>query len=452
MASQDTEAILAIQHQRAEETQLSMLELLPYELKHAVAVCCNPEAVINLALTGPTFYAFIKDAEVSVSAKIIKHTIGPDFIGLATALHLTESSLWSHVAFNGTEQSQAQLITFLTDESLGCDRPAQLRHSYNLNDTIQMLQFRSAVDYYASILSEEARLRAPKSGDPMCYYSPFLDRVQPLQLKLQSSMPVSATELGRYTKALYLMQLGCNLYKRPLNNGTVNWRSGPVYRAAQQFWTRFAPWEHQQVRCVQTMLEDHMFYLMYPQDFGRKAMRNPFKLRELIGIFLLSHDLCETMEIEKHGTAKSSIEGFQHQLSDAPMRREAWFSNDDEPWLEKNPVNGDVSLNAEPIFARYPEDDSGPRDAWLQTLLFISTEDPALHSHQHMNNYLGCETCLTLSGFVFLDRAKLDTYSGGLLQTTDYMVNASSDMWIIVELLRFHTWGRSVGYHRFARL
>ena len=106
---------------------------------------------------------------------------------------------------------------------------------FNLALATDLFFFDRVVSDYAAAVSKLALSHLPSNGPPA---------------------PCSEKETARIKKALYIFQLLHYIFFRGhsrTNMDEISRDSGWFH-----FWKRFAPWEMQQVRCVQELLAEHI--------------------------------------------------------------------------------------------------------------------------------------------------------------------------------------------------
>lgn len=109
--------------------------------------------------------------------------------------------------------------------------------------------------------------------------------------------------------------------------------------------------------------------------------------------------------------------------------RELWYVLHDSMWIEDSRMDIDLNPIAD-IINKYPEADSGPRDAWAHTLL----QADLLQSHMnHETMFIngarsafrcGHQACQW--GFAYWDRKRLEIIARDPLPTTEQMISAGN--------------------------
>lgn len=221
----------------------SKLENLGPELKNIIAGFCDAKSVMNLALSGIVFYDHIKRQERPIIKGILASQIGEDVLRLAAAR--LETSGWNRIHSPRSDEEDRKCVTRVMDCHLSRTSPSRANtFGMNLGDVAKLQSFHSVTLYYADVLSSIALYDAP---GPLTEWHAHLPH--PINC-------VSPTEFRRFVKALYIFELVGNLFKKEyMHDEDPN-----MYVANQEFWGHFAPWEQQQVRCVQTILLRHLSY------------------------------------------------------------------------------------------------------------------------------------------------------------------------------------------------
>ncbi|OTA97432.1 hypothetical protein M434DRAFT_384461 [Hypoxylon sp. CO27-5] len=309
-----TEAVQAAMFE-ADRYSRSRLELLPWELKRAVAAECDVETVVNLALTGPVFYNFIKNDEASIAKKIVKDTVGTELIHIATALNWTESTFWKKNIVDGTEQARAAQITVLTNMFFKPNHSADLWFNYTLGDALRMLSFYSVATSYASALSM-IKSRPPRPRILASHYDLS-------QMPAGKIIPVPEQERTRFMKVLYLMQIGCNLHDEIFDDPDEE-NPSVLYRAVREFWAQFASSEQRKVRVAEVLLENYLYGLIISESRGLQITSLWDAHQDIVLQFVVSHGLREIASLEKRFELRSSILDFENNiLTIWPCRRTA---------------------------------------------------------------------------------------------------------------------------------
>ncbi|KAI1373229.1 hypothetical protein F4677DRAFT_462410 [Hypoxylon crocopeplum] len=322
----DGTAMEAIQaaKDRGVELGRSALESLPCELKDMIAASCDAKTAINLALAGPVLYEVVKRDEVRLATTILKTQISPDLKRLIVALRSTEPSEWRHGINNEAQERlsmQVVVVTTLSFQSsmlgFGSDGIG-----YTLQEAVRYQKIYSTARHYAKILAEAALKHGPRSIEPDNTGAPappdYVTRV-------------SAEELHRFTRALIILQLSCRIFPddlpRPRPDGYVT----HLYTLCRNFWSLFAPWEQQQVRCVQTMMMHHVKNALQSEE-ARGNLGEWLIRSSLLGFFVCRNGLPAIRDLERRGRLRRSLLDLDLRLMTTPqhLRQQAWFTENDE--------------------------------------------------------------------------------------------------------------------------
>ncbi|KAL7629708.1 hypothetical protein AAE478_001231 [Parahypoxylon ruwenzoriense] len=358
---------------------------LPLECFLSIAASSGPSTAINLALTGPAAYLAISGNERYLVDAMVYGAIGVNALPLALAQF--------HIGRPGRQNVR----------------------SLSMCKARQLVSFHAAVTYYADVLARRAMSRGPRPTNQ----DTITGEDVPACLK-----QVSARESDRFIRALYILQL----VSRP------EW---------QGVWTNSPPWLNQQVRCIQEILQDHLLEVI-ENDPGNAKKRRPWvPSQSLLAQFVVNTSLQVIWDQECQGSIVRAVMAYQKEATPSTIKQ-AWFSDDDKPWLKRD-AGGRVSLNVDHVVTAWLEDDSGPRDSWLHTLLQMQVDEDTVFQ-PGIGCQFRCDRCMTIWGFVFWDREKLVWHSYNTMPTFEQMTGAASD--VFVSPFEFRKWsrGRKLGY------
>ncbi|KAI1775705.1 hypothetical protein F4818DRAFT_385896 [Hypoxylon cercidicola] len=338
----------ALQRARArmEESRQSAFEKLPKEMKGGVLAYCDVTSAMNLALTGPVLYDYVKGDEAWIATNILTAHVGMDLMPLAVAKYLAEKMHLREAMHH--EAEDAVQITSFVDTVLRPDLKTfnPTRVTFTIKMAAQFLSFHSSVTYYTNRLAARAILQGP-----------LFENAKYVPRYIQS---LADRELRRFMRVLYILQLSYYLFPRGGSPPEHYEELSPLGSACARFWTSFAPWEQQQVRCAQEMMHTHIARTLTSLDPSLDPSLNPnsFMTAFLLGYFVVHKGLEAIMRDESRCALLESVRDFSRDMSHpANYRRESY---DDKPWLKTSPNGNHVNL--------FQEEDPGPRDAWLSTL------------------------------------------------------------------------------------
>lgn len=127
-------------------------------------------------------------------------------------------------------------------------------------------------------------------------------------------------------------------------------------------------------------------------------------------------------------------------LNPLPPRYKIWLRDMDESYLSYDKDFDQYRLDASLVMSYKKREDSGPRDAWLHTLLGHRSEDPIFEPGCQLQ--FSCDVCMTDWGYLLWDRAKLDWHSMGKMPSTEEMLKVSRDVSVTTEKFYSTDWGR----------
>ncbi|KAH9890313.1 hypothetical protein F4778DRAFT_753291 [Xylariomycetidae sp. FL2044] len=397
----------------AEEQSTSTLERLTTEIQDMIIYQLDPQSVMNLCLTGPVFRDKILGDENMIVKRVIQQSIGEDLLPLAIARFQAHSArTWlGQTSTRGLQnireavQELEEDIKWLADlcdyylkgGPMSREIPSVMRR---LKTAREVVCFHEAVCYYADSLAKEAARRGnwDRSFDsPTPTHTP------------------SSSEIARFRKALYIMELSRDMWSLK-----IHIRDPHLFKMLREcwhyFWRCFAPWENQQVRCVQEMLQRHLCRAFQP-GYVENYVIGPMVRRDISSV--PRWDLARLRSMEQQYVDATPLEGYM-EGGDVPwsLGPTTWYTRGEKLWL--NPVSrGKFSPDISHILDSFGETDTGPADAWYHGVLARSrVELPILrpmriqtHCHGHR---FECYYCSTMWGYVFWDRQTLDTIHGGI--------------------------------------
>ncbi|KAI0456736.1 hypothetical protein F5B21DRAFT_522073 [Xylaria acuta] len=368
---------------RADVNRLSRFERLPNELKlMIIGRIANPKYILNLALTGPQFCAFITIHEKRIAEDVIKYIIPAELLHLAVATYAATGTSWNihngDMALNSNQRlsdSYANSV-FQFVEQYRCPEGFTLQAEHpdglTLCDAFHYGTMHYAIITYARILARDALHNTPK----VLAFAPNLSR----------------TVLMRYQKALYIMQLVAELFA---------WRGGgqtmQMHRAWGMFWYALAPWEVEQVYCAQTLLTCRLF------DSLSKVLSTHRMSYHEGQRFVHFHGPMRIVALEEGGDPRTIATAFQNFRRWNPSGFLTWahcapgFGMQialDRISQRLNQSTGDGSL-------AYSEIDRGPMKHWY--CIFITRRLEKYPVPRGSHSFLSCMRCLTLAGYAFWD-------------------------------------------------
>ncbi|OTA98557.1 hypothetical protein M426DRAFT_258502 [Hypoxylon sp. CI-4A] len=430
---------------RMDTDRYSTLEKLPVELQDHIISFCDAPSAMNLALTGPKFYNIISQDEIRIAKRMVLDQVGVDLSPLVILRYYADEEGWP-VARNEEPnekvvEEMSSLMQALADwDALKTYNPFGFNSDFEctLVPADTMLSFHKTVCYYADTLSRHALTRGPRSTRPEH------NRECPVPGYVTS---VSETEMKRFVRSLYIFHVSSILFAHEFNPLNADGTASKMQRAWDSFWSTFWPWEHQQTRCIQVMLQGHLSRVaksepsVYEENDQSWSPSDP-----LLGQFTIFMGLDVLRNMEIQGAMKASLKTFEKcNLQTSLCRQNTWCEDTDLLWLRRDAhfVFLDVRGIKDTRF-RVQETEFGPSDAWLHTLLQRVVEDPILEPGKDCQ--FACEDCMTKWGFVFWDRSKLAWYSKGKMPTAGQMINISSGITVPFETYFEGLWGRKHGH------
>lgn len=206
---------------------------MPNELKSLVVDNINdPETLLNLAKTSKVFYSIMRYSEEEICGNMCLAKFGDKMLSLALAR--------SEAASASNKDSPGRLLVHIYEfVHYSLDQRIfgriDMYQEFNLGLATDLFSFDQVVSRYATKVSKLALRRLPGNEFPA---------------------PCNEREVARIKKALYIFQLLHYLFFRGYDR--TNMAEISRFSGWRHFWKRFAPWEMQQVRCVQELLAQHI--------------------------------------------------------------------------------------------------------------------------------------------------------------------------------------------------
>ncbi|KAI1134242.1 hypothetical protein F5Y05DRAFT_417436 [Hypoxylon sp. FL0543] len=411
-------------------------EGLPPELKNKV-ISKLPDAhsVFNLALTGPVFYNHIfhdDDGanERTIASDIVVAQVGSTLLPMAIARYEASIISWKR-------DLSSQAVPMPLNSSMLCENIVQFSNEHLegqhaarvkklparlalLPIAKDLLSCHEAIQHYAAVLSIKAATSMPSRQHRMNVY------------EAEDIIPNDREKL-RFSKALYIFQVISELFMVNTTNPII-WRPEDTgFSALAAFWRKFAPWENQQVRCIQRLLMDHIqppqgAFIIAPRSRLWKFVvaQGPSGLYDIYHRQRFSHHnvnftyLCWPRFIFAIHILHSSINDL------------VWYPSD-TLWLnftsQATQFNRLYILDAAHLLREFPEGDSGPAYIWYHMLCqnALPPQADGVSVFQAKHSFTRCENCLTNWGFPFWDRQKFDRYSSEEFPSMEAMQNALRD-------------------------
>ncbi|KAI0889568.1 uncharacterized protein GGS22DRAFT_182911 [Annulohypoxylon maeteangense] len=420
---------------------LSPLELLPPEIKLMILNFCDPQSAFNVAFTGPIMYRFVRLNEARIGRHIVCRDISPDLRCLAAGRYWIDK--FGYPAARGeagerrTSGKNIFTETFLI-RGLNDDRVFDIINPHSFYGNFQfslgvartIISFHDKIRYFASTLAENAVNKGPLPTRPLSNGDPTAPH---------HVTQVSPGELRRFIKALYIFDVASVVlpYVEFLEP------SNPQYAIWHNFWEKFSPWEQQQVRCVQQMLEDWVDHRVAQQGGYTMSLTEGFIQAQ----FVIDKGVPGLWELrtDNAGRVETQIKDFLDNriFNTLPPRGEITMRGMDEYWLDRDEVVDEVSLDATYLLNFYDDEDIGPRDSWIHTLL-----ENRIYHRIFRSGYFqqfSCESCMTKWGYIFWDRSKLEWHSSNTMPSGEEMVKVAVDAVLQHDTFRRAEWGRQKG-------
>ncbi|KAI1736604.1 hypothetical protein F4680DRAFT_451693 [Xylaria scruposa] len=368
---------------RTDVNCLSLLERLPNELKLMVIVhIADPLSIFKLALTGPEFCAFISAHEGTITETLVRKTIPAELLDIAVATYTAIESRWNvHNCIVDLDSRQLSscyvdwIVHFVEHYRSGrFTLRAQHPKGPTLYEGYCYLVMQDLMSEYADKLALLSMRNIPKAFG----FAP----------------EISPTVLIRYEKALYITQLVAELFA---------WRGGDqtirMHLAWGMFWYALAPWEIEQVYCVQTLLTWHVLEEMCKTSIHALAYDNWFSSAER---FVNYNGPVRLGALQRRGSP--------HWLTIALAIFKWWNPYSFIHWGHCAPEFG-LQLMLDRIGRRldqstedgspaFSDIDLGPMKNWYCIFLFGKLEEVR---PGRCHSFFSCMRCLVMSGYAFWD-------------------------------------------------
>ncbi|KAI1323333.1 hypothetical protein F5Y16DRAFT_403530 [Xylariaceae sp. FL0255] len=393
---------------RAVEPTPASLEGLPTELKLIITErVMDVKSTINLALSGPVFYAFVAGQESEIAAKCIMASIPRNFLGLAELVHLVSPP------FTTQEKPSEEAAKYLISAVGKALKPkshhwTSYRHIASLKTAKSIVDVHAALGHTSWSLAQRALKKAPKKA---------------------SSTQLSVHELNRFYKALYILEIiskGFRVRPRTTSNRRRLIPEDTYAKAWLVFWAQFAPWEMQHTRIVQALISDHLQefiekeYLISP-DEAQDDISTNMSIDDMAS-FILSQGPKSLRELQKRSGAvlRTSTDFMRGNLR-RTTRMNAYDPRHDTLWLLKNELQ-QVSLDAGHIFAQFHEDDISAATNWYHSLVGPHTDDHNLADGLYQG--IQCNFCVDRWAACMWDASRLNKAREAPLPTIQQLEEA----------------------------
>lgn len=382
------------------------METLPVEVKAMVLASIeDQQSLISLAQTDKTFYDIYKQDEAKLYTNLCYQKIGDELMPLALAVANSRSLLCSRQSYG---QPQCRLSA-TTNESItafvNCHFPQKTKDRHmDPKYSMKLLSFYDVADTYAPALAQLALQSAPGG---------------------HTSMDCTESEISRIRKSLYIMELLSNIFPRNHSSpaSVAMPQEAALYPAWSHLLSKFAPWELQQVRCTKDVLAQHVQNVIWSDAAakGQKQLAADFRL---LRSFVSNEGLSCLSELEGLRNDCSTGEAVKKflGLSQSWSASDSWFGTHDGIWLQQGQGAPIIDFGVVPdVLARYPEADSGPRDAWLHTLLQTHADEDMFDAGSR--DCFKCDHHAAGWGYAYWDRQRLELIARGTLPTTEEMLS-----------------------------
>ena len=208
------------------DTSRRGLERLPVEILHGIlSRLSDIQSLAATVLTGPYLYYAFLDAQSWITEEVLLRQIPTELLHDALAGEVS-----SHRDIWAREQAKDFLAKYLA-------RDQQPFHSYlqwTLSQTLSLARFYRIVEFFTASLVSSILTQRP------------------------SAWPVSPSEKSRIDRNFYRFQIYCNVFR---NKDNIPIRPSDAQRKV--YFAHFAPWENEQLACIQ----DYLHGVMTPGSY-----------------------------------------------------------------------------------------------------------------------------------------------------------------------------------------
>ncbi|KAI0155207.1 hypothetical protein GGR57DRAFT_511658 [Xylariaceae sp. FL1272] len=349
---------------------LSVLESLPPEINlMIIESLADPSSIIKLALSGPVFYTIMTQFEPELAAKSFVTSIPRPLLQLAD---LEQFLIRRTVDYENTTEDAAKALITATSKAFGNTGHnwTSYRHMRSLRESQRSFRIYTTLLCTGRKLAQRALQRAPKSMTKNA-------------AKKTAMKHLSANELDRFTKALYILEIISKGY--PTRKSSRARDPNRVYDQAWLIlWKEFAPWHMQHVRIVQNLLVAHTEEVVgneYCQMFEQGVLDHELNgnlSRDSAAAFIIKEGPVSLHRLEERGSGTGATlvaaEMFLKSRERSMTRLDAYDTRHETLWVSQV-ENDRISLDMEPIFSRYKEDDMSAAAVWYNNLLYYHVDD-----------------------------------------------------------------------------
>lgn len=200
----------------------SALERVPLEIaQHILTSIDDISSLVSTVLACPFLYHAFTSAEEYITRQVLFQHVNPALINDAVlAYDTSHRTFWSDVD-----------VRQILSQYFDTDKPPFL--AWKLSRAIPIAKLHNDIHYLATELASHAIAKIPASEEEPD----------------SAHMPLSTNEITRIERTLYRFEIYCNVFGR---YAQFTFIPGAEQRAV--FFSKFAPWENEQLGCVHDYL------------------------------------------------------------------------------------------------------------------------------------------------------------------------------------------------------
>ncbi|KAI1488677.1 hypothetical protein F5X96DRAFT_684924 [Biscogniauxia mediterranea] len=352
---------------------------LPLEVQGIIFSFVNkPSDLRGVTLACKSLHASVIANQKYISFSIILRELDAETLPMAMARYAATTAPWKQ-PFRRSEWTRQMQSTYEDKIVAFCEKhirrqPAQpllLQKDSTLAMAHKLLKFQSAVaklsEFFGHCIDDpdkynagrDVKINAPNAAN-----------------KVVDHVPMTRTERMRVEKALYIIELVRHLFPLSINGACKYKARRNSDRIFNRFWRYFAPWESCQVYCLVRWFKISMKSVFRGAYYKRFIYRENVRPHDHRTEALVVLGVEAMVSIVIKGSYKSrfyqeSLDRYHGGLIHYDFR---WhFDADERVWFNRDAISGsDFGRLQDCNYRQYDVGkDSGPRDAWMFTLLWV---------------------------------------------------------------------------------
>ncbi|KAI1635188.1 hypothetical protein F4809DRAFT_467745 [Biscogniauxia mediterranea] len=358
------------------------LVALPREIQAIIFSFVNkPSDLRGVTLACKSLHASVIGNQKYISFSIIQRELDEETLPMAMARYAAATAPWKQ-PFRRSEWTRQMQNTYEDKIVAFCEKhirrqpaePLLLQKDSTLAMAHKLLSFQSAVaklsEFFGHCIDDPDKYCAGRDAN---VHAPNAVN------KVVEHVPMTRTERMRVEKALYIIELIRHLFPLSINGAYRYKARSNGDRIFNRFWRYFAPWENRQVYRLVKWIGTSM-KSVFKGDYYKRIVYREDRLphdHRTEALIVLGVEAMVSIVIKgsyKSRFYRESLDRYHGGLIHYDFR---WHIDADERvWFNRDAISGsDFGLLQDCNYRQYDvEQDSGPRDAWMFTLLWVHPE------------------------------------------------------------------------------